>query len=131
MTPAMIVTNLLIDNLDKLPGLTEGNICTYSIDNDNVDDTNLIIVVGESAAGDANYGNNDVISTHRRIQIQFYYPKDYQEDMALIEKTVKAFLRAHGYRCYADAGHIITPDTLNILNTLKFNSQESADTQSG
>lgn len=131
MTPAIIVTNLLIDNLDKLPGLTEGNICTYSIDNDNVDDTNLIIVVGEKAAGDADYGNNDVISTHRRIQIQFYYPKDYQEDMALIEKTVKAFLRAHGYRCYTDAGHIITPDTMNILNTLKFNYQESEDTQNG
>lgn len=46
MTPAGTVTSLLIDNLDKLPGLTEDNICTYSIDNDNVDDTNLIIVVG-------------------------------------------------------------------------------------
>ena len=131
MTPAMIVTNLLIDNLDKLPGLTEDNICTYSIDNDNVDDTNLIIVVGENSAGDADYGNNDVISTHRRIQIQFYYPKGYQEDMALIEKKVKAFLHAHAYRCYADAGHILTPDTMNILNTLKFNYQESEDTQNG
>ena len=131
MTPAGTVTSLLIDNLDKLPGLTEDNICTYSIDNDNVDDTNLIIVVGEHSAGDADYGNNDVISTHRRIQIQFYYPKDYQEDMALIEKKVKSFLRAHGYRCYVDAGHIITPDTMNILNTLKFNYQESEDTQNG
>lgn len=131
MTPAGTVTSLLIDSLDKLPGLTEGNICTYSIDNDNVDDTNLIIVVGENAAGDADYGNNDVISTHRRIQIQFYYPKDYQEDMALIEKSVKAFLRTRGYRCYADAGHMITLDTMNILNTLKFNYQESEDTQNG
>ena len=121
MTPTAKVISLLEDNIDNLPGLISDNIYAYKIDNDNVDNTHGILVVSENSAGEHSFGNNDVLSTKRIIQVEFYYPFDFSEDMDLIEQSVKSFLRANGYKCYLDAGHVMSPDSENIVNTLKFN----------
>lgn len=121
MTPTAKVISLLEDNIDNLPGLISDNIYAYKIDNDNVDNTNVILVVSENSAGEHSFGNNDVLCTKRIIQVEFYYPFDFSEDMDLIEQSVKSFLRANGYKCYLDAGHVMSPDSENIVNTLKFN----------
>lgn len=84
----------------------------------------MILVVSEDSAGEQEYGNDNAISILRRITIQFYYPLDYNGDMALTEKAVKAFLFAQNIRCYVDAGHIMSPDSQNIIQTLKFNYRE-------
>lgn len=123
MTPTAKVLSLITSQADSF-GLLPNNICAFMIDNNNVDDHNPIVVVSENAAGSHDFGNGQVLGTFRRVQVQIYYPRDYTGDMALIEKKIKAFLRSQNIYCYADAGHIITPDSQNILNTLKFNFYE-------
>lgn len=123
MTPTAKIVTLLSDHADEL-GLLVDNICPFMIDGENVDDQHPIIVVSEDLAGSHDFGNNGVLGTFRRLSIQLYYPKNYTGDMALIEKKIKVFLRNQDIRCYLDAGHMITPDNQNILNTLKFNFYE-------
>lgn len=127
MTPTARVISLLSSNLDKLPGLEEEHIHAFTIGRDDFDNKTCIVVVSEMPAGSHDFGNDTVIGTYRRIQIDFYYPKDYTGDMDLIEKSVKSFLRAHRIRCFSDAGHVMTPDTENIINTLKFNYLETEE----
>lgn len=124
MTPTAKVVGLLQKNVENIPDLTIDNICSFMIGTNNVDNKHVIVVVSEDSAGTHSFGNDDVISTTRRISIQFYYPKDYTEDMDLIEKSVDSFLRTKGIKCYLNAGHVITPDSQNITNTLKFNYLE-------
>ncbi|MFQ9706072.1 MAG: hypothetical protein ACLRX6_03155 [Limosilactobacillus pontis] len=124
MTPTAKIVGLLTDNVDNLVGIKADNICAYKIDEENVDNANAILVVSEDADGEREMGNNDILSTVRHISIMFYYPTNYTGDMDLIEKTVESFLYAHGIRRYLNAGHILTPDTENITNTLKFNYTE-------
>ncbi|MEY8441800.1 DUF806 family protein [Lactobacillaceae bacterium 24-114] len=127
MTPTAKVVSLLTNNLSVLPGLEEEHIHAFVINKDEVNNKECMVVVSEIPAGSHDFGNNSVIGTYKRIQIDFYYPKDYVGDMDLIEKSVKSFLRTHSIRCYSDAGHVMTPDTENIINTLKFNYLEMED----
>lgn len=124
MTPTAKIVGLLTDNVDNLVGIKTDNICAYKIDEENVDNANAILVVSEDADGEREMGNDDILSTVKRISIMFYYPINYTGDMDLIEKTVESFLYAHGIRRYLNAGHVLTPDTENITNTLKFNYTE-------
>lgn len=127
MTPTARIVALLTNNLDVLVGIRPDNICAYKIDEENVDNTNAILVVSEDADGERDVGNDNILSTVRRVSIMFYYPTNYTGDMDLIERTVESFLYAHGIRRYLNAGHILTPDTENITNTLKFNYKETED----
>lgn len=127
MTPAAKIVGLLENNVNSIPDLLPDNICAFMIGDNNVDEKHVIVVVSEDSAGNHNFGNNDVIGTTRRISIQFYYPKNYEQDMDLIEKSVESFLRTKGIKCYLNAGHVITPDSQNITNTLKFNYLETED----
>lgn len=127
MTPTAKIVTLLLDNIDVLVGLKPDNICAYKIDEENVDNTNAILVVSEDADGERDVGNDNILSTVRRVSLMFYYPTNYTGDMDLIERTVESFLYAHGIRRYLNAGHILTPDTENITNTLKFNYKETED----
>lgn len=127
MTPTAKIVNLLSENVDVLIGLKPDNICAYKIDEENVDNANAILVVSEDADGERDVGNNNILSTVRRVSIMFYYPTNYTGDMDLIERTVESFLYAHGIRRYLNAGHIMTPDSENITNTLKFNYKETED----
>lgn len=124
MTPTAKIVGLLTDNLDKLKGITSDNICAYKIDNENVDDSHVILVVSEDSDGQRDVGNDKILSTTKRVSIMYYYPKNFTGDMDLIEKSVESFLYAHKIYRYLNAGHIITPDTENITNTMKFTYQE-------
>lgn len=127
MTPTAKIVSLLSANIDKLVEIKPDNICAYKIDEENVDNTNAILVVSEDADGERDVGNDNILSTVKRISIMFYYPTNYTGDMDLIEKTVESFLYAHKIRRYLNAGHVLTPDTENITNTLKFNYIETED----
>lgn len=127
MTPTAKIVTLLLDNIDVLIGLKADNICAYKIDEENVDNTSAILVVSEDADGERDVGNDNILSTVRRVSLMFYYPTNYTGDMDLIERTVESFLYAHGIRRYLNAGHILTPDSENITNTLKFNYIETEE----
>lgn len=127
MTPTAKIVSLLTNNVDVLIGLKPDNICAYKIDEENIDNTNAILVVSEDADGERDVGNDNILSTVRRVSIMFYYPTNYTGDMDLIERTVESFLYAHGIRRYLNAGHVLTPDSENITNTLKFNYKETED----
>ena len=127
MTPTAKIVSLLTNNVDVLIGLKPDNICAYKIDEENIDNTNAILVVSEDADGERDVGNDNILSTVRRVSIMFYYPTHYTGDMDLIERTVESFLYAHGIRRYLNAGHVLTPDSENITNTLKFNYKETED----
>lgn len=121
MTPTAQVVSLLKQNAKSLPGIESKHVHAFMINQNDWDDQHCILRVSEIPAGQHDYGNAVPIYTRKAIQIEFYYPKDYADDMDLTEKSVKSFLFAHHIRCYSDAGHVITPDTKNIENTLKFN----------
>lgn len=124
MTPTAKIVGLLTDNVGKLKGVTPDNICAYKIDNENVDNTNAILVVSEDGDGQRDMGNDVILSTIRRFSIMFYYPINFEGDMDSIEKSVESFLYTQNIRRYLNAGHIMTPDTENITNTLKFTYKE-------
>ncbi len=124
MTPTAKIVGLLTDNIGKLKGVTPDNICAYKIDNENVDNTNAILVVSEDGDGQRDMGNDVILSTIRRFSIMFYYPINFEGDMDSIEKSVESFLYTQNIRRYLNAGHIMTPDTENITNTLKFTYKE-------
>lgn len=125
MTPTARIVGLLSDNVDQLKGIITENICAYKIDNENIDDTHAIIVVSEDNDGQRDVGNNIILSTIKRVSIMFYYPINFEGDMDLIEKSIESFLYAHKIRRYLNAGHVMTPDTENITNTLKFNYKQN------
>lgn len=127
MTPAAKIVGILQENVDSFPDILTDNICTYMIGENNVDNQHVILVVSEDSAGSHEFGNDLVIGTIRRISIQFYYPKNYEKDMDLIEKSVESFLRTKRIKCYLNAGHVMTPDSQNITNTLKFNYLETEE----
>ena len=99
------------------------------IDEENVNNTHPILVVSEDNDGQRDIGNNTILSTIKRISIMFYYPINFDGDMDSIEKSVESFLYAHGIRRYLNAGHVMTPDTKNITNTLKFNYKQDEITE--
>lgn len=120
-TPASDIVQLLRQNCDKFEGLKEDNIYAYMIDPDNDNQEDAILVVEELPQKGHIYGNGMPIAERRRLQITFYYPRDYSLDMEGLETKIQSFLVTQCYYCYANAGHTITPDTRNITNTLKFN----------
>ena len=129
MTPTARIVGLLSDNADHLEDILIDNICAYMIDEENVDNTHPILVVSEDNDGQRDTGNNTILSTIKRISIMFYYPINFDGDMDSIEKSVESFLYAHGIRRYLNAGHVMTPDTKNITNTLKFNYKQDEITE--
>lgn len=129
MTPTARIVGLLSDSVDSLEDILVDNICAYMIDEENVDNTHPILVVSEDNDGQRDTGNNTILSTIKRISIMFYYPINFDGDMDSIEKSVESFLYVHRIRRYLNAGHVMTPDTKNITNTLKFNYKQDEITE--
>lgn len=129
MTPTARIVGLLSNNVASLEDILVDNICAYMIDEENVDNTHPILVVSEDNDGQRDVGNDTILSTIKRISIMFYYPINYDGDMDSIEKSVESFLHAHKIRRYLNAGHVLTPDTKNITNTLKFNYTQNELTE--
>ena len=121
MTPTARVVSLLKQNANKLPNIKSEHIHAFMIRPNDWSKTDCVLRVSELPAGAHDYGNLVPINEYKAVQIEFYYPVNYQADMDLTEKSVKSFLLAHRIRCSSDAGHVITPDNGNIENTLKFN----------
>lgn len=119
MTSASYVRNILADEIEQLPNLSVEHIHAFFIGND-LTNTDPILVITELPDYSQDYGNSRPVSVKKQVQIEFYYPKDYQEDMSAIEQAVKDLLLANDLYCNSDAGHVLTPDTQNIENTLKF-----------
>ena len=67
MTPTARIVGLLSDNVDHLEDILTDNICAYMIDEENVDNTNPILVVSEDNDGQRDMGNNTILSTIKRI----------------------------------------------------------------
>lgn len=120
MTPAAYIYSIIANNILEVPNLSLDNVYTFYIDENASFDEVLMLITETVSMGDG-YGNNEVLYSNRRIQIDLYYPKDYTEDMTLIERDLKKLLRKNGIYCYSDAGHILTLDSERITNTLKFN----------
>ena len=121
-TPVADIVGLLTDNIGFFDGMLKPNcIFGYQLSPDNTNQTDALLVVSELPRRGHTYGNGTPIYERRRVQITFYYPRDYSLDMEGLESKIQSFLVTKGYYCYADAGHVITPDTQQITNTLKFN----------
>ncbi len=122
MTPTAKIVSLLKDA--NIPGLAPEHIHAFMIDPNDWSDTECVVRVSELPAGTHEYGNSVPINESKGVQVDFYYPKHYKQDMDLIERSVKSFLFAHNIRCESDAGHVMAPDNQSITNTLKFNYRE-------
>lgn len=119
MTPAAYVYGILADNIDSIPGLKSDDICTFDVD-DSASSNVIVLITEEPGMGD-DYGNDNVLYSNKRVQIDFYYPRDYVGDMDELERHLKQVLRGHEVYCCSDAGHVLSLDSKNITNTLKFN----------
>ncbi|WP_461241149.1 DUF806 family protein [Paucilactobacillus sp. N302-9] len=119
MTPAARTKSILVSEIKNIQNVGVDHIHTFFIGNDDMD-TEPILLITEAPDYSSDSGNDQIIMSKKRIQIEFYYPKNYEFDMSAIERSVKAVLQKYRFYCNSDAGHVITPDTENITNTLKF-----------
>lgn len=110
-----------MENIEQIPKLSAEHIHTFFVPPNEKSTVDAIIVIEELTNDEADYGNGIKFQSKRKAQLSFYYPPDYTGDMASIEKSVEDILLNHRVRCYSDAGHVLTPDSQNIINTLKFN----------
>lgn len=110
-----------MDNIEQIPKLSAEHIHTFFVPQTEKSKVDAIVVIEELTNDEADYGNGIKFQNKRKVQLSFYYPPDYMGDMAGIEKAVEDVLFSNRVRCYSDAGHVLTPDSQNIINTLKFN----------
>ena len=120
MTPAACVYSIISDNIGDIPGIVPENIFTFYIDDSSVSSDVLVLITEDVGTGD-DYGNDNVLYSNKRVQIDFYYPRDYVGDMDELERHLKEVLRGHEVYGCSDAGHVLSLDSKNITNTLKFN----------
>ena len=106
MTPAAYVYGILADNIDSIPGLKSDDICTFDVDDSASSDV-IVLITEEPGMGD-DYGNDNVLYSNKRVQIDFYYPRDYVGDMDELERHLKQVLRGHEVYCCSDAGHVLS-----------------------
>ena len=116
MTPANYVIQIL--KQEKVPGLGVEHIHAFSIGTDMT--TEPILVVSELPDYSQDSGNDEPVGYRKMVQLQFYYSKDYSGDMDGLEALVRRVLYKHRIYQNSNAGHVMTPDTENIINTLKF-----------
>jgi hypothetical protein len=124
MTPAAHVRSVIEAKIDAIPNLSLEHVHTFMIDPSDNAKEDLILVISELVDGGSSYGNDQELDITRQVQLIFYYPPNYEFDMSEIEKSVKQVLFDQRIRCFSDAGHVMTPDNQNIINTLKFKYTE-------
>lgn len=124
MTPAAYVRSVIEAKIDAIPNLNLEHVHTFMIDPSDNTKEDLILVISELVDGGGSYGNDQELNITRQVQLIFYYPPNYEFDMSEIEKSVKQVLFDQQIRCFSDAGHVMTPDNQNIINTLKFKYTE-------
>lgn len=109
-----------MNNVEQITGLSAEHIHTFFIPQNDNPKRDAILVISELSDPGAEYGNGIKFQTEKAVQLQFYYPPDYTDDMQGIEDSVEHTLLSKNIRCYDNAGHVLTPDSQNIINTLKF-----------
>lgn len=124
MTPAAYVRSVIESRIDDIPNLSSEHVHAFMIDPSDNTKEDLILVISELVDGGSSYGNDQELDIIRQVQLIFYYPPNYEFDMSEIEKSVKQVLFDQRIRCFSDAGHVMTPDNQNIINTLKFKYTE-------
>lgn len=120
-TPVADVVSLIRKNASLFSDLNSEHVWPYMVDPDDTTQTEAIVVVSELPRRGHVYGNGIPISERRRIQLTFYYPKNWSGDMEGLENQLSSFLLSYGYYNYSNAGHVITPDGQAITNSLNFN----------
>lgn len=120
-TPVADVVHLIKSNISLFNGLSSEHVWAYMVNPDDASQSDVIVVVSELPRRGHTYGNGIPISERIRVQLTFYYPRDWLGDMEKLEHQLQFFLLTHDYYNYANAGHVITPDGGAITNTLKFN----------
>lgn len=120
-TPVAEVVSLIRKNTSLFSDLSSEHVWPYMVDPDDDSQTDAIVVVSELPRRGHVYGNGIPISERRRIQLTFYYPKNWSGDMEGLENQLSSFLLSYGYYNYSNAGHVITPDGQAITNSLNFN----------
>lgn len=110
-----------MENIEQIPKLSAEHIHTFFVPPNEKSAVEAILVIEELTNDEADYGNGIKFQNRRKVQLSFYYPPDYTSDMAGIERAVEDVLLNHRVRCYSDAGHVLTPNSQNLINTLKFN----------
>lgn len=115
------VVTLLKQHANEFEDILPEHIHGYMISPDDTSNDKPIILVSELTRGRHLYGNNIPFASKKRIQIQFYFPRDYELDMEKLEESIELFLLQNNYYCYQNAGHVMTPDNQQLTNTLKFN----------
>lgn len=123
LTPVAQVVSLLKKNISLFTdlGLKKEHIHAYKISNQDTTTTDPIVVASELPRSGHISGNNIPVLERRRVQLIFYYPLDYEGPEEGLEQAIKSFLLSNNIFCYQNAGHVMTPDSENITNTLKFN----------
>ncbi|MFT8392396.1 MAG: hypothetical protein ABF624_00125 [Liquorilactobacillus ghanensis] len=121
MEPAKYIKRILVDNISELTGLSAEHIHALYIPGTDKTTTEPILVVSEIPDDSADYGNDTPVVKYKRVQIDFRYPKNFMKDMEAIEDSVESLLLSQRVNCFSNAGHILSPDSQNIVNTLKFN----------
>lgn len=124
MTLAADMQKVLATNASQLPNVEVNNIHSYNIPINDWTTDKPIFLITEIANNDVEFGDNDPVVRQAQVQIQIYYPKDYSQDMDLLEQNLKNILRTNGWYCFSDTGHFLTPDDNQILVTMKFNQQK-------
>lgn len=119
-TEAAKVVTLLKTHTNEFPQLKSEHIHAYMISDEDNNQTDAIVVVKELNRGRRDMANNTAIREIKRIEIDFYYPKNYTQDMEGLEQQVESFLHAYGYEQYSEAGRTMTPDTQNFINTYRY-----------
>ncbi|TLQ03648.1 hypothetical protein FEZ51_08565 [Pediococcus stilesii] len=128
MTPSNFVLNVLSENLTEIPEISVEHIHTFFIPETETATDVPILVISDLPVIREDYGNDNPVDTVKGVQIIIYYPQKYFDgDMESIESRIKSTLLKNRIRCFSDAGHVITPDTQNIINTLKFNYVKEAN----
>ena len=120
-TPVADVISLIRKNASLFSDLSSEHVWPYMVDPDDDSQTDAIVVVSELPRRGHVYGNGIPISERRRIQLTFYFPKNWSGDMEGLENQLSSFLLSYGYYNYSNAGHVITPDGQAITNSLNFN----------
>ena len=126
MTPAAYVKSVLVTELNQIPEISVEHVHAFFIPKNETSTDEAIIVISDLPEYGTDYGNDSPYQAIKQVQVQFYYPPDYEADMDVIENEVKQQLLANRIRCFSDAGHIYSPDTKNITNTLKFRFTKEA-----
>nr|WP_241259165.1 DUF806 family protein [Ligilactobacillus pobuzihii] len=111
----------MVNKIEQITELSAEHIHTFFIPQNDNPKQDPILIISELSDQDAGYGNGMKFQSEKAVQLQFYYPPDYTGDMQDIESSVERTLLNENIRCYDNAGHVLTPDSQNIINTLKFN----------